>query len=310
MGLRDDLLKAANGDFSPQRFIPGLGSSKIPTDIPSAKKAAFDKANSLIPKSISSKVPGGITDIPSAKEAAKKAAFDKAKSVVPNLNTYKGGIPPVDIPMAKKAFRDYTKPFKSLFDKPSTPSASLPTVISPILGLVDDEILRDFNFELIIFGEEDEPIVYRVRAVNIPSRSIEMMQVDFGGFRRNIPGRVMFEGKLNVTFEETEDLLVLTKLTNTFNMNHRVIENSEIFLASTPNANSVTKIRLENMVLKLYKYGNRDDRTGLPKEAGAIKFHNAILESMNSSQLSYSNNDSVKIEATFAFDYWTILPPG
>lgn len=161
------------------------------------------------------------------------------------------------------------------------------------------DIQRQYNFELIIpkIGSIDtDGLILRVRTASIPARGNTPIESVFMGMKQYFPGQPTFGSELAVQFEEFEDQLVLQKL---YDWSNLIFDINTVATTGgkggKPRKGEVTA----DIILKMYTYNG----TALPKY---ITFHNAFIKDIANSALGYAANESVKIDATFQFDYWTL----
>ena len=171
------------------------------------------------------------------------------------------------------------------------------------------DIQRNFMWQLVVPGIrhvapsallDAEDLLVRCRSISIPQRSNEAITSNFMGTRQFFPGRAdPGGGTLAVDFEDTEDMAIQRIFyewqQNIFNINP----------ASPLTAGKSKKLMKRNltrdMFLILFSYSG----IPLPK---MIRFHNAWVQSVGDSSLTYDGGESVKYNITFQYDYWTLFP--
>ena len=171
------------------------------------------------------------------------------------------------------------------------------------------DIQRNFMWQMIIPGVvkvapsallDAEDLLVRCRNISIPQRSNEAITSNFMGTRQFFPGKAdPGGGTLSVGFEDTEDMAIQRIMyewqQNIFNINpssNRTAGKSKKFLKR-----QLTK----DIYLVLFGYSG----VPLPK---MIRFHNAWVQNVGDSALSYEGNESVKYDVSFQYDYWTLFP--
>ena len=162
------------------------------------------------------------------------------------------------------------------------------------------DVQKQFLFELempAIGGVTEEDMIVRVRSAVIPQRAIEVIESNFMGMKQFFPGRPSFSHTLTVDFEEFEDQKVLTHIYEWFEK-ITVIDPADAQSGVAKKSES-KKTFAQDITLRMYS----TDGTELDK---TIVFYNAYPETLSDSTLGYANNDSVKMNVTFRFDYWLL----
>jgi len=161
------------------------------------------------------------------------------------------------------------------------------------------DIQRAYMFELFIpdIGDwvQDDMIV-RCKTAVIPSRGNQPIESFFMGMKQHHPGQPLFGHTLSIEIEELEDQKALKALYDwsqrIFDVNPKSVTAGQ---SKEPTNNDISR----DITLKMYKH----DGTTLEK---SVKFYNAFLENVDDATLGYANNESVKYNATFRFDYWLL----
>ena len=171
------------------------------------------------------------------------------------------------------------------------------------------DVQRTFMWQLYVPGikrvapsawYDFEDLLLRCRSISIPQRSNEPITSNFMGTRQFFPGKAdPGGGTLSVQFEDTEDMAIQRIMyewqQNIFNINPDSA-------TTAGKSKQFLKRRLtRDMWLRLYSYNGAQ----LPK---MIRFHNAWVQNVGDSSLSYEGNESVKYDVTFQYDYWTLFP--
>ena len=164
----------------------------------------------------------------------------------------------------------------------------------------DKDIQRSYQFELLIPNIGDllqDDFTFRCRSASIPGRGNDPIESYFLGQTRFYPGKPSWGGNtLAVEVEEYEDQRGLQAI-NSWN---------QVMFDANPQGINPGAALAENraqltrdVTLFMYKY-NGDK---LPKK---IVFYNTWLETVGDVGLNYNDNNSVKYNVTFRWDYWLI----
>ena len=162
------------------------------------------------------------------------------------------------------------------------------------------DIQRQYLYELEIpalDGITQDDMILRVRSAVIPQRGIEVIESNFMGMKQFFPGKPTFSHTLTVDFEEFEDQKVLQYFYAWFEKMNVLDPNND--QSGVAKKSEDKKSISEDITLKMYSF----DGTKLEKK---IKFVKAYPETFADSTLGYANNDSVKMNVTFRFDYWLL----
>lgn len=165
------------------------------------------------------------------------------------------------------------------------------------------DIQRKYFYELIIPnitkvapGSKAEDLIIRCKQVTIPGRGNEPIESNFMGMKQLFPGRVRFNGVLNATFEETEDMSIMKTFYNW----------RELLLGVNPNGpnpgfggGSNKRAVSETMYIQMYKY----DKT--PTDF-RIKVVNAWPQDFPDSDLAMAANEALTYQVGFAYDFWVL----
>lgn len=191
-----------------------------------------------------------------------------------------------------------------------TPNSSL---LNQILGLSPVN-LRTAVFNRFVLGDDGvEALTLRCKSVSIPQRTTEVISSDWMGTTQYTQGRPRFGNTLSVEFEETEDQVITEFL---YNWQQLIFDITPALglgsvgtdLATGLQGGSSRQIQLlgsrrralsTTLYLDMYRY----DGVKMKKR---IKIINAWPQSVGDSSLSYGQNDSVKYNVTFQFDYWKL----
>ncbi len=169
-----------------------------------------------------------------------------------------------------------------------------------------DDIQRTYNFELdidipdIVFSGkiiDKESLLIRTRSAVLPGRTVEAIESYFGPTKQLFPGRINFTNTFSVQFEETEDQAIAKTL---YSWQEYIMSIGSASALGSSKATKKSQIVANYMKLYMYKYGNNT------KTAKMVVFKNAWLSGFDDVSLEYSSNDSVKYNATFTFDSWTL----
>lgn len=166
-----------------------------------------------------------------------------------------------------------------------------------------DDPVRAYNWEVNIVPTslgtmvdvfKGDSLTVRCKSISIPDRSLGIIESHFFGMTQRFPGRVQFGGTIDMVIEETEDLLVSTELFQWENKLFNITAGG-----TNAGASQASKKRqlCADIEIKLFKVNGEElkkkvlIRNCWPSQSGAV-------------QLDYSSNDSVKLNVTFAYDYW------
>ena len=176
------------------------------------------------------------------------------------------------------------------------------------------DIQRTFMWNMLIPNISDvapsalldaEDLLVRCRSFAIPQRANEPITSSFMGTRQFFPGKAdPGAGTITASFEDTEDMAIARIFyewqQHIFNINPN----------SRTHAGKSMKSAKKNLVKDIYLIMYRYD--GSPSGEGVlgtyIKFHNAWVQQVGESALSYEDSSSVKYDVTFQYDYWTQFP--
>jgi hypothetical protein len=154
-----------------------------------------------------------------------------------------------------------------------------------------------YMWELLIPNIGDlvqDDILLRLQTAVIPSRGNQPMESMFMGMKQHFSGQPLFTHTLVTELEEREDQEVFKSLNSWNQLIFDIDPNS-----NTSGQSKVTGKRDYTRDITLTMYNK-----GKGKLPYSVVFYNAFLENVDDSQLGYANNESVRYNATFRFDYW------
>lgn len=142
----------------------------------------------------------------------------------------------------------------------------------------------------------------RCRSAQLPGRSIQPIESYYLGMKQMFAGRVNFNGSFPVVLEEFEDQKVIQSL---YEWHQKIFD---VDPASATAGGSQVMFKRQTLglaystdiFLTLLKYNNES----LSKK---YRLYNAWPLSMEDVGLDYAGNDSVKINVTFAYDFWVLI---
>lgn len=162
------------------------------------------------------------------------------------------------------------------------------------------DIQRQYNFELLVpnIGDFDQDdMILRVRTATIPSRAVEVIESNFMGMKQFFPGKALFTNTLVVQYEEFEDQKVTTQL---YDWQQKLFDVDPDSRTAGSGQESGKRNVTRDISLVMYGYNGK-------KLKKKIVFYNAFVENVGDSALGYANNESVKYDVTFRFDYWKLI---
>lgn len=161
------------------------------------------------------------------------------------------------------------------------------------------DIQRAFMFELFIpdIGEwSQDSMIVRCKTAVIPSRGNQPIESMFMGMKQHFPGQPLFGHTLTVEIEEHEDQKALKALTD---WSQEIFDVNPQSPTAGQSKGATDNDVSRDITLKMYRYNGQV----LEK---SVKMYNAFLENVDDATLGYANNESVKFNATFRFDYWLL----
>ena len=155
-------------------------------------------------------------------------------------------------------------------------------LIVPTAGVMNDS------------GVVDDDLVIRCRSVSIPGRSTEVITSEFMGMKQYFPSKPIFDGTVDVTYEETEDQPIKKALTEW----QQKIYSTDTGVQTVPFIDK----RLQSKTLTLIMYDGKGD--SLDRK---IQFINAWPQNVPSVALSYAGSEQVIYSVTFQYDFWKLV---
>jgi hypothetical protein len=135
------------------------------------------------------------------------------------------------------------------------------------------------------------------KSTSIPQKSLEIYESFFFGNKQTWPISQSFSSEFSVVLEEREDQAILNLFT---------LWIDAIMQANPENPNASTSTYLtkkqyaKEVWLKFYKYN------GKPMTY-AIRYFNCFPKQISEVSLDYNSNESIKLNVTFAYDYFTLF---
>ncbi len=173
------------------------------------------------------------------------------------------------------------------------------------------DIQRNFDYEIvfsnahtIVDGWEAEDVSLRARTFTLPQRGNEPIESNYGAMKQFFPGKPTFGNTMQITFEETESQKVQNFLhawqQKIFNINEGHANHSRkrgeagTQLIGTSEANGICDL----ITINAYRFNGDllDNKYYLV---------NAWLQNVDDVTIDFSQNESIKYNATFQFDFWT-----
>jgi hypothetical protein len=172
------------------------------------------------------------------------------------------------------------------------------------------DIQRNFLYEVsfstahsLVPGWTEEDVTLRARSFSIPQRGNEPIESNFGAMKQFFPGKPTFGHTIQIQFEETESQGVQRFLhawqQRIFNLNsghavHSRKRGDNGTFIDNSNATGICDV----VTIKAFRFNG---------EALENKYYlfNAWLQNVDDVNIDYSQNDAVKFNATFQFDFWT-----
>lgn len=152
---------------------------------------------------------------------------------------------------------------------------------------------------LIGWGEED--ITLRARSFTIPSRGNEVIESNFGAMKQYFPGKPVFTGTTDVTFEETQSQGVARFIHAWQQKIFNLYDGHANYSRKRGNSggNIATDGICDLVVIKAFRVDNTE-------EENKYYFVNAWLQNVNDVNVDYSQaSDGVKFTITLQYDFWT-----
>lgn len=168
------------------------------------------------------------------------------------------------------------------------------------------DIQRNFDYEITFSnmtnllgsnGWDAEDVTLRVRTFSLPQRGNEPIESNFGAMKQYFPGKPTFGHTMQVQFEETESqrtqnfLFKWQQLIFDINAGHSTVNRKR---GDNNYADGICEIA----TITAYRYNG---------EALDNKYYiyNMWLQNVDDVTIDYSQNEAVKFNATFQFDFWT-----
>lgn len=166
-----------------------------------------------------------------------------------------------------------------------------------------NDIQRKYMFELVVpkisqfsSNAKLDDLVVRCKQVSIPGRSVEPIESNFMGMKQLFPGRVRFNGVINVTFEETEDMKIMKTF---YDWREKVFGVNPAGVNPGFGGDINKRAVSTDIYIDTFKYN------GEPTDY-RIRVHNAWPQDVPDSDLAMAANEAVTYQVGFAFDFWTL----
>jgi len=173
------------------------------------------------------------------------------------------------------------------------------------------DVQRTWLWELVIEvptlagidGYDSERFLVHCRNATIPGRSQGIITSNFGGMVQYFMGKPTFEGTFAVTVEETEDMYIKKFLEQwqeaIFGTSDKTVNQGYSNVASIPTGQKKGLVA-KTCELQLFKV----DGTEADKK---FRFVNAIVQSVGSVAVAYSDESAVQYAVTFQYDYYDLI---
>jgi len=176
---------------------------------------------------------------------------------------------------------------------------------------VMQDIQRQFMFEIsfpnvanliadkTISTDLVEELTVRARSIQIPERGIEQISSFFGGMHQIFPGKPTFSNTFSINFEESENQNAYRIFYNWLQSIFDITKGYSNMIGKRPGNTPLGYVT--DAVLQLKKYDGTFEKK-------IILFKNCFIQNVAAVDLDYTGgNDSVKYNATFAFDWFYLL---
>lgn len=175
------------------------------------------------------------------------------------------------------------------------------------------DIQRAFLYEItfstaykLVPGWQEEDITLRARSFSLPQRGNEPIESNFGAMKQFFPGKPTFGNTIQIQFEETESQAVQRFL---FAWQQRIfnVDVGHAGFTRKRGSDTGTGTYIDNtettgvcdlVTIKGFRYNG--DPLG-----NKYFLYNVWLQNVDDVSLDYSQNEAVKFNATFQFDFWT-----
>lgn len=174
------------------------------------------------------------------------------------------------------------------------------------------DIQRNFLYEITfksahnLVGWQQDDITFRARSFSLPQRGNEPIESNFGAMKQYFPGKPTFGHTIQIQFEETESQGV-QRFLNAWQQ--------RIFNLDVGHGDFARKRGDDN---KTFGYIGTAANTGVcdivtitafrfngEKLPNKYYLFNAWLQNVDDVNIDYSQNEAIKFNATFQFDFWT-----
>ena len=175
------------------------------------------------------------------------------------------------------------------------------------------DIQRAFLYEItfstaykLVDGWKEEDITLRARSFSLPQRGNEPIESNFGAMKQFFPGKPTFGNTIQITFEETESQAVQRFL---FAWQQRIFNvdvghanftrkrgddsGNNAYIDNTASTGVCDLVTIKGFRFNGEELGNK------------YYLYNVWLQNVDDVSLDYSQNEAVKFNATFQFDFWT-----
>lgn len=169
------------------------------------------------------------------------------------------------------------------------------------------DIQRKYMYEFVVPGiarvspgTKEDDLIVRCKQVSIPGRGNEVIESNFMGMKQLFPGRMKFNGVINLTFEETEDMKVMKTFYNW----------RELIMGANPSgvnpgfggAANKRAVALDSYI-RMIKYNG--DPTDFQ-----IKVVNCWPSDVSDGDLAMAANEAVSYNVALSFDFWVLVKGG
>lgn len=176
------------------------------------------------------------------------------------------------------------------------------------------DVQRNFLYEItfktahtLVTGWVEEDVTLRARSFSLPQRGNEPIESNFGAMKQFFPGKPTFGNTMQVSFEETESQGVQRFLFGwqqkifDLNVGHAGFSRKRGGNSGGASSyiNNIPDSGVCDLVtIKAFRFN------GEPLD-NKYFLYNVWLQNVDDVNLDYSQNEAVKFNATFQFDFWT-----
>lgn len=172
------------------------------------------------------------------------------------------------------------------------------------------DIQRNFLYEIsfstahsLITGWGAEDITFRARSFSLPQRGNEPIESNFGAMKQYFPGKPTFGHTIQIQFEETETQGV-QRFLNAWQQRIFDIDvgHADFSRKRGDNNTHITTSDTTGVCDIVTITAFRFNGEKLPNK---YYLYNVWLQNVDDVNIDYSQNEAIKFNATFQFDFWT-----